>query len=69
MVLLAASSAFVSYRYENPSWPQQRFEAVSFGIDQDKDGNDFFLMVAVTGKDKKAIDQAMAAYNAFLRAH
>lgn len=61
--------AYLSYRYENPGRPQQRFEAVSFGIDSDKDGNDFFLMVAVTGKDKKAIDQAMAAYNAFLRAH
>ena len=61
--------AYVSYRYENPSRPQQRFEAVSFGLDSDKDGNDFFVMVAVTGKDKKAIDQAMPAYNAFLKAH
>ncbi len=61
--------AYLSYRYENPSRPQQRFEAVSFGIDSDKDGNDFFLMVAVTGKDKKAIDQAMPSYNAFLKAH
>ena len=61
--------AYVSYRYENPSRPQQRFEAVSFGIDSDKDGNDFFVMVAVTGKDKKAVDQAMATYNAFLKAH
>ena len=61
--------AFLSYRYENPSRPQQRFEAVSFGIDSDKDGNDFFVMVAVTGKDKKAIDQAMTRYNTFLKAH
>jgi hypothetical protein len=61
--------AYLSYRYENPSRPQQRYEAVSFGIDSDKDGNDFFVMVAVTGKDKKAIDQAMATYNAFLKAH
>lgn len=61
--------AFVSYRYENPSRPQQRFEAVSFALDKDKDGNTFFVMVALTGRDKKAIDQAMAAYNAFLRAH
>jgi hypothetical protein len=61
--------AYLSYRYENPSRPQQRFEAVSFGLDSDKDGNDFFVMVAVTGKDKKAIDQAMATYNAFLKAH
>ena len=61
--------AYLTYRYENPSRPQQRFEAVSFGIDSDKDGNDFFVMVAVTGKDKKAIDQAITAYNAFLKAH
>jgi hypothetical protein len=51
--------AYLSYRYENPSRPQQRFEAVSFGLDSDKDGNDFFVMVAVTGKDRKAIDRAM----------
>ncbi len=61
--------AYLSYRYENPSRPQQRFEAVSFGIDSDKDGNDFFVMIAVTGKDKKAIDQAMTSYIAFLKAH
>ena len=61
--------AFVSYRYENPSQPQQRFEAVSFALDKDKDGNTFFVMVALTGKDKKAIDQAMGAYNEFLKAH
>jgi hypothetical protein len=62
-------SAFLSYRYENPSMPQQRFEAVSFGLDKDKDGNDFFVMVTITGRDKKAIDQAMARYNEFLKTH
>ena len=61
--------AFVSYRYENPSRPQQAFEAVSFGMEKDKDGNDFFVMVALTGKQKRAIDRAMEPYNAFLRAH
>ena len=61
--------AYLSYRYENPSRPQQRFEAVSFALDTDKDGNDFFVMVALTGKGKKEIDQAIAAYNAFLKAH
>ncbi len=65
----AGRPAYLSYRYENPSRPQQRFETVSFGLDSDKDGNDFFVMVAVTGKDKKAIDQAMTTYNAFLKAH
>jgi hypothetical protein len=61
--------AYLSYRYENPSRPQQRFEAVSFALDSDKDGNDFFVMVALTGKGKKEIDQAMTAYNAFLKEH
>ncbi len=61
--------AFASYRYENPSRPQQRFEAVSFGIDKDHDGNEFFVMVALTGRDKKAIDQGMTPYNAFLKTH
>ena len=61
--------AFASYRYENPSRPQQRFEAVSFGIDKDNDGNEFFVMVALTGRDKKAIDRGMTPYNAFLKVH
>lgn len=61
--------AFASYRYENPSRPQQRFEAVSFGIDKDNDGNEFFVLVALTGRDKKAIAQGMTPYNAFLKAH
>lgn len=61
--------AFLSYRYENPSVPQQAFEAVSFGLDQDKEGNDYVVMVTITGQDKAAIDQAMPAYTAFLAAH
>ncbi len=61
--------AFQVYRYENPSRPQQRFEAVSFSVDRDKDGNNFFVMVALTGMQKKPIDQAMKPYQAFLRAH
>ena len=61
--------AYLSYRYENPSQPQQRFEAVAFGIDRDKEGNDFFVMVALTGRHKAEIDRAMAAYTAFLKAH
>ena len=62
-------AAYVTYRYENPSRPQQRFEAVSFAIDGDKDGNEFFVMVTLTGRDKKAIDRALVPYNAFLKTH
>ena len=61
--------AFISYRYENPSIPQQAFEAVSFAHDKDSDGNTFVLMVALTGPKKEAIDQAMEAYREFLRNH
>jgi hypothetical protein len=61
--------SFVSYRYENPSRPQQRFEAVSFAHDKDTDGNTFVLMVALTGMKKETIDRAMDAYREFLRAH
>jgi len=61
--------AFISYRYENPSRPQQAFEAVSYAHDKDKDGNIFVLMVALTGAKKEAIDQAMDAYRGFLRNH
>jgi len=65
----AGRGAFLSYRYENPSRPQQRFEVVSFGADKDKDGNDFVVMVALTGAKKPAVDAALALYQAFLRAH
>jgi hypothetical protein len=61
--------AFVSYRYENPSVPQQAFEAVSFAHDKDGDGNTYVLMVALTGRKKEAIDRAMDAYREFLRNH
>jgi hypothetical protein len=61
--------AFLSYSYENPSVPQQQFEVVSFGLDEDKEGNDYFVMVTITGQDKAAVDEAMPAYTAFLAAH
>jgi hypothetical protein len=61
--------AYLSFRYENPSLAQQAFEAVSFAHDKDSDGNEFTLMVVVTGNKKDAIDRAMASYQAFLKAH
>jgi hypothetical protein len=61
--------AFVTYRYENPSRPQQRFEAVSFAHDADAEGGEYVVMVVLTGASKRAIDSAMKAYQAFLRAH
>lgn len=61
--------AFEPFRYENPSRPQQPFEIVAFGIDSDKDGNDFVLTVVMSGKDQKAIEQALASYQDLLRGH
>lgn len=64
-----ARAAFAPYRYDNPSTPQQAAEIVSFGIDSDRDGNEFVLMVVVTAREKKALDRADGAYKAFLRAN
>lgn len=61
--------AFLSYRFDNPSKPQQAAEIVSYGFDADTDGNDFVVMVVMTGRDKKALDQADKPYKALLRAH
>ena len=61
--------AFVSSRYENPSKPQQAYEIVSFAMDSDTDGNTFSLMVVMTGRSKKALDQAQRPYQALLRTH
>ena len=60
---------FESYRYENPSTPQQAVEILSFGVDSDTDGNDFFVMVVMTGRAKKALEQAQKPYQALLRTH
>lgn len=61
--------AFISYRFDNPSKPQQGAEIVSYGFDADTDGNDFVLMVVMTGRDKKALEQADKPYKALLRTH
>jgi hypothetical protein len=61
--------AFQPYQYENPSTRGQPFEYVAFGEDDDSDGNKFFIMVAITGGDRKAIEKAGAPYRAFLGAH
>jgi len=62
-------AAFQPYQYENPGRPDQPFEYVAFGEDNDNEGNTFTLMIAVTGGDRKAIENAFAPYQAFLRAH
>lgn len=60
---------FRIYRFVNPSKPQQAYEMMAYGEDMDKDGNDFFLMIALTGAKQKALDEAEADFRKGLRAH
>lgn len=66
---LSAQPDFQVYHFTNPSNPQQAYEMMAYGEDKDKDGNAFFLMIALTGASQKAIADAEAAYRASLRAH
>jgi hypothetical protein len=60
---------FQIYHFTNPSEPQQAYELMAYGEDKDKDGNNFFLMIALTAATQKAIDAAEADYRAGLHAH
>ena len=60
---------FLRFAFENPSKAQQAYELGAFGIDTDKDGNEFVLDVVMTGADKAALDRAEKDYVAFLKAH
>ena len=60
---------FLRFAFENPNRKQQAYELGAFGIDSDKDGNEFVLDVVMTGADKSALDRAEADYVAFLKAH
>jgi hypothetical protein len=62
-------SDFQVYHYTNPSVSQQPFEMLAFGEDKDKDGNTFFVKIALAGDTQKALDSAEADYRATLRAH
>jgi hypothetical protein len=41
----------------------------AFGLDSDKDGNEFVLDVVMTGNSKKTLDRAEKDYVAFLKAN
>jgi hypothetical protein len=60
---------FLRFVFENPSKKEQAYELGAFGIDTDKDGNEFVLDVVMTGADKAALDSAEKDYVAFLKAH
>ena len=60
---------FQVYRFENPSRAQQAYELMAYGEDKDKDGNTFFLMIALSAASQTALDGAGTDYRAGLRAH
>jgi len=60
---------FLRFAYENPGNAQQAYEMGAFGIDDDKDGNEFVLDVVMTANGKKALERAEKDYAAFLKAH
>jgi hypothetical protein len=64
-----ASRRFIRFVFENPDKAQQAYEIGAFGIDSDKDGNEFVLDVVISGSSKEALDRADAAYVTFLKAH
>jgi hypothetical protein len=61
--------AFVRFSFENPGKAEQAFEVGAFGIDSDKDGNEYVLDVVMSGSSKEALERSEAAYLAFLKAH
>jgi hypothetical protein len=60
---------FLRFSFENPKTPQQAYEVGAFGIDDDKDGNQFVLNVVMSGDSKKALDRAEKDYLGFLKAY
>ena len=60
---------FLRFAFENPGKAQQAYEVGAFGIDSDKDGNEFVLDFVMTGLNKSALDNAEKDYIAFLKAH
>jgi hypothetical protein len=60
---------FIRFAFDNPDKAQQAYEIGAFGIDSDKDGNEFVLDVVISGSSKQALERADAAYVSFLKAH
>ena len=62
-------AGFLRFAFENPTNAQQSYEVGAFGIDGDKDGNEFVLDIVITGLNRAAVDAAEKDYVAFLKAH
>ena len=46
--------AFLRFAFENPGKAQQAYEVGAFGVDSDKDDNEFVLDVVMSGRSKEA---------------
>ncbi len=66
---VSGQADFIVYQIHNPSHPAQAYEMLAYGVDKDKDGNDYFVMISMTAMTQKAIDGAEAAFRAALRTH
>lgn len=60
---------FLRFAFENPQRPQQAHEFGAFGLDYDKEGNEFVLDIVMTGANMAALDDAAADYLGLLRAN
>ena len=63
------SRPFRVYHFVNPSRPQQAYELMAYGEDKDKDGNNFFVMIGLSGATQDAIDKAEPSFRTALRNH
>ncbi|HEX3506142.1 MAG TPA: hypothetical protein VHU22_22395 [Xanthobacteraceae bacterium] len=60
---------FLRFAFQNPKKPQQAYEVGAFGVDADKDGNEYVLDVVMSASSKQALDRAETDYVAFLKAN
>ncbi len=61
--------AFQRYQLDAPDLAVQRFEIASMVLDGDKDGNEFFVVVYLSGKTREALKSNEAAYLSILKSY
>ena len=55
------------YHFVNPSMPQQAYELMAYGEDQDGDGNRYFVMIGLSAATQTAIDKAETSFRKALQ--
>jgi hypothetical protein len=60
---------FLRFAFEDPSDKQNPYGFEAFGIDSDKEGNEYFISVIMSAADKAALDRAESDYISFLKAN